>query len=234
MLNIQGPRINAGLPGVDIRGPRIDAGIDIKGPRISVPTLDIHGPSIGIPKPNLNIHGPKIGGIEIDRINVIKSPKIKMNINSKRKYEISGDKDNILTKIGTDNNWMGAICQNELEKGKENIWKIKILKSQFNCIMVGVAPIDFDINSSIYNYGWYLCCYDSSLFSGEPHNYVHEKTNLKKVNNEITIIMNMKEKTLKFIIDGEDKGESFTNIPTDKPLSPVVLLYNKNDSIEIL
>ena len=43
----------------------------------------------------------------------------------------------------------------------------------------------------------------------------------------------MKKKTLKFIIDNEDKGESYTNIPLDKPIFPAVLLYEKNDSVEI-
>ena len=46
--------------------------------------------------------------------------------------------------------------------------------------------------------------------------------------------MNMEKKTLKFIINNEDKGESYSNIPIDIPLSPVVLMYNKDDSIEIL
>ena len=46
--------------------------------------------------------------------------------------------------------------------------------------------------------------------------------------------MNIKDKTLKFIIDNEDKGESYSNIPIDIPLAPAVLLYNTDDSIEIL
>ena len=45
--------------------------------------------------------------------------------------------------------------------------------------------------------------------------------------------MNMKTRSLKFIIDNEDKGESYTNIPIEKPIFPAVLLYNTNDSIEI-
>ena len=50
---------------------------------------------------------------------------------------------------------------------------------------------------------------------------------------EIVVVMNMKNRTLKFIIDNEDKGESFTNIPVDKPLIPIVLLVNLNDSVEL-
>ena len=43
----------------------------------------------------------------------------------------------------------------------------------------------------------------------------------------------MKQRTLKFIINNEDKGDSYINIPIDKPIFPAVLLYNKNDSVEI-
>ncbi len=46
--------------------------------------------------------------------------------------------------------------------------------------------------------------------------------------------MNMNKRTLKFIINNEDKGESYSDIPIDKPLFPSVCLSNKNDSIEIL
>ena len=43
----------------------------------------------------------------------------------------------------------------------------------------------------------------------------------------------MKERSIKFIINNEDKGESYTNIPIDKSLFPAVFLYYQNDSIEI-
>ena len=45
--------------------------------------------------------------------------------------------------------------------------------------------------------------------------------------------MNMKKRTLKFIINNEDKGDSYTDIPLDKPIVPAVLLYDKDDSVEI-
>ena len=143
---------------------------------------------------------------------------------------------NILTKTGKDGCSMGAICENKFEKSKEYKWKIKILKStQYKFIMVGVAPIDFDINLSQFdNCGWYFYCCNSQLYSGPPLNYSRKYTNLKKVNDEIVIVMNMNKRTLKFIINNEDKGESYTDIPIDKPLFLAVFLYNINDSIEIL
>ena len=53
--------------------------------------------------------------------------------------------------------------------------------------MIGVAPIDFDINSSSYdNCGWYLFCNSNPvLYSAPPHNYIQRATNLPKVKNVI-------------------------------------------------
>jgi len=155
------------------------------------------------------------------------------NIKENRKYIISGEKDNIITKTWN-YNWMGTICENELEKGKEHKWKIKILKTSNYYIMVGVASSDFDINSSTYNTcGWYFYLCNSYLWSGPPHNY-NKKTNLMSNKDEIIVIMNMNKRTLKFVINNEDKGESYTDIPIDKPLFPAVLLYHQNDSVEII
>ena len=99
--------------------------------------------------------------------------------------------------------------------------------------MVGIAPIDFDINSSYYTCGWYFYCYNSCLYSGPPFNYGGKGTNLSKVNNEVIVVMNMKKRTLKFIINNEDKGDSYINIPRDKPIFPAIILDETNDSVEI-
>ena len=99
--------------------------------------------------------------------------------------------------------------------------------------MIGVAPIDFDINTSMYvKCGWYFYCYNSKLRSGPPFNY-NKETNINKIKDEIIVVMNMNKRTLKFIIDNQDKGDSYTDIPIDKPLFPAVFLYDINDSVEI-
>ena len=53
------------------------------------------------------------------------------------------------------------------------------------------------------------------------------------VKNEIIIVANLIKGTLKFIIDNEDKGDSYNDIPLDKPLVPAIFLYDNNDSVEI-
>ena len=130
---------------------------------------------------------------------------------------------------------MGTICEYELDKSiEEHKWKIKILKTLGKHIMVGVAPSDFDINSSYHSTcGWYYYCSTSGLYSGPPFNYSNKGINLSKVDNEIILEMNMKKRSLKFIINGEDKGDSYTDIPMDKSLYPAVCLCNTNDSVEI-
>ena len=83
--------------------------------------------------------------------------------------------------------------------------------------------------------GWYLYCYLSPprLYSGPPFNYSYFETNLSGVNDEIVVVFNFKKRSLKFIINNEDKGDSYNNIPIDKPIFPAVCLYNKDDSVEI-
>ena len=49
--------------------------------------------------------------------------------------------------------------------------------------------------------------------------------------------MDMKKRTLKFVIDNEDKNDNdslYNNIPIEKPLFPAILLYNENESLVFL
>ena len=152
---------------------------------------------------------------------------------------MKGEKENIVTKIGGKNEWVGITCEPKLKEPKEYKWKIKILKSVYKNIMFGAAPFDFDINTSFYDkYGWYMFCFkdypNPELYSGPPNNYCGYKTNLNKLKDEVIIILDINKRTLKFIIDNDDKGESYKNIPIEKPIVPVVFLYNKDDSVEIL
>ena len=93
-----------------------------------------------------------------------------------------------------------------------------------------------------YTFGWtlYICSVTSSptIYSGPPHNYSGKSTSLSCYNydkcNEIGIIMNTKEGKLSFILNHEKSIECFSNIPLDKPLSPVVYFNVPNESMEII
>ena len=170
--------------------------------------------------------------------NTFKFNKCPININKNKKYVVKGENENIITKIEY-TEWVGITCEPKLKDSKEYKWKIKILNSAYKNIMFGAAPFDFDINTSFYNkYGWYMFCFkdysNPKLYSGPPNNYNGIKTNLNKLKDEVIIILDVNKRTLKFIIDNEDKGESYKNIPIEKPIVPVVFLYNKDDSVEIL
>ena len=73
-----------------------------------------------------------------------------LNANENVKYTVSGENENIFTKNGKSGCWSCGMCQNSLQKSKEYRWKIRILKTFQKAIMVGVAPIDFDINTSAF------------------------------------------------------------------------------------
>ena len=164
--------------------------------------------------------------------------KCPLDINDKRKFIISGKKENIITKTGPNFVWTGTTCLQEFQNYMEYKWKIRILKSHANQIMIGVAPSDFsvdkiDINDFTLNIlGWYFYCYDMMLYSGPPHNYRNKTTDFKPFYNEIIMVMNMNKRTLKFIVNNIDKGPQYENIPIDKPLFPVVCLFNP-DTVEI-
>ena len=94
-----------------------------------------------------------------------------------------------------------------------------------------------DIENSyknISNLGWYFRCSNSKLYSDYPQNFRDKKTKYKQIKDEIKIIMNMEKGSLKFIVDGEDKGDLYENIPINEPIVPAILLYDKNDSVEII
>jgi hypothetical protein len=78
------------------------------------------------------------GNIAFNNFKFIECPE---KISDCRKYTVSGEKRNILIKTGEvirkeirkevkkrDLGWMGTICENELDKSKECMWKIKVLK----------------------------------------------------------------------------------------------------------
>ena len=77
------------------------------------------------------------------------------------KYLLSGDMENIVTKPGKGKKWIRILSKNVLDEKKEYIWKIKILKTNSNNIMVGVAQFEskyLDNNNVIpnvyYGYGF--------------------------------------------------------------------------------
>ena len=102
---------------------------------------------------------------------------------------------------------MGTICENKLDKLKEYVWKIKVLKSQEDEIMVGVAPMEFDINSSLYDdCGWYYYICNDTLYSGPPDYYNNKKYSAQNEENLEEEGNNKKSKVFKGRVKKNDKN----------------------------
>ena len=161
------------------------------------------------------------------------------NIITKKRFIISGEKENIMFKKEPNFVWTGTTCLNEFQKLVEYKWKVRILKSVTKQIMVGVVPIDFDpekIDNTDFNLnicGWFFYFYDMRLYSGPPHNYRNKGSEINNCTDEITLVMNMNKRSLKFMVNNIDKGEQYKDIPIDKPLFPAVCLFN-SDKVEII
>ena len=152
-----------------------------------------------------------------------------------RKYIIIDNKDNVAKKIVEDNQFTLIKCENNLELNKIYKWKINILNTKSKLIMVGITQEEKDINISLNNIkGWYFYCFNSTLYSGKPHNYKNKKATSDKINKNITIIFNTIKGNLDFILDdNNNKIEGYNNIPLDKKFFPSILLYDKYDTVEI-
>ena len=152
-----------------------------------------------------------------------------LDIPENKSYIVLKRKQNSLIKLGKEG-WIGILCEKKLSKNRINCWKIKINKSNNYDIIVGIASNDFD-SSSYYIGGWYICLCCGKLFSGAPHNYKNKDSNIN-FENEVILIMNMKQKSLKILMNYSET-EIYSNIPIDKPLFPAIFLKDKYDSVEI-
>ena len=88
--------------------------------------------------------------------------------------------------------------------------------------------------------GWYIDCYDSSLYSGPPHNYKGKEYGPRKqdggyvhAGDSIGVVMDTTRGDLSFMMDRVNLGVAYEGIPLDKPLVPCVFLYCGNDSVEL-
>ena len=124
-------------------------------------------------------------------------------------------------------------------------WSVGVLKSRDgNGVFVGVAPFDIDQNND-QNYescGWYFSCYNSVLISGPPHNYKGDKEygprlgdgHYVRTGSSIGVMMDTTKGELSFAMNGASLGVAYEGIPLDKPLVPCVLLWFRNDSVELI
>ena len=127
-------------------------------------------------------------------------------------------------------------------------WGVKLCatghKSLADGVYVGIAPYDIDQNedNNEKKCGWYIRCFDMTLFSGPPHCYKEKRYSKGtgrgphlEVGDEIKVFFDAsagRPGTLSFKYKETLDRAAYEKIPIDKPLVPVVLLYWVDDTVE--
>ena len=162
-----------------------------------------------------------------------------------RKYSLDEKNPRVATKTN-DDGYCTIIGNTPLPHNKVTSWNIKILKSRDNngnSIWIGIAPSDIDLNQGWNGdkCGWYFCCWDSTLCSGPPHNYVGKEYGPRKgtgkyvhTGDNVGVVMDTAKGELSFVLNGVNHGVAYKGIPLDKPLVPCVLLLCQGDSVELI
>ena len=155
------------------------------------------------------------------------------------KYSLDANNTRVAKMIGSSNNCSCVIGNTPLPPNKVTSWSIKVLKSKGDegkYINVGIAPLDISQNEedNQLKYGWYFDCYNSTLWSGPPHNYKGKKYGkyVYKRNN-ICVVMDTTKGELSFVENEVNLGVAYEGIPLDKPLVICALLRWKDDSVEL-
>ena len=174
-------------------------------------------------------------------------------VNEERKYSVDENNRRIAKMTGNvtriDDKWINTstiLLNCFLSFSGATSWNIKILTSWNNDgggIFIGVAPFDIKQNEdNSEKCGWYFNCYASALWSGPPHNYRGRVYGPRKekageyvrTGDIIGVTMDVERGELSFTINEKNLGVAYKGIPLDKPLVPCVILYNKDDSIELV
>lgn len=171
------------------------------------------------------------------------------------KYSVDPTNQRIARKIGI--NVEDAHCtivgNSNIPPNMVTSWKIRIgedgewvyPRDKFGKeVFIGVAPFDVDRNARRNQYfcGWYFHCYDSTLWSGPPHDYRSKAYGPRKgrlgdyvsKGDVVGVVMDAKNGELSFALQMVNLGAAFEGIPLDKPLTPCVLLGFKNDEVELI
>ena len=139
-----------------------------------------------------------------------------------------------------------AIGDTPLPPNKVTSWFILMRSTAHGVdLCVGVASSDlFQSKSSTFsNSEWYFNCYDSTLWSGPPHNYKYpgKKYGPRKGDGEyvrsgdrVGVVMDTAKGELSFVLDGVNLGVAYEGIPLDKPLVPCVIFGCQEDSVELI
>lgn len=157
------------------------------------------------------------------------------------KYSLDGPHGTVVRKVGNDGVWdCTAVGAAEIPLGKVTKWEMKVAQCTRYCdIAIGVAQADIDQRSvnNVRKCGWYFYCEDSTLHSGPPHKYIsvgYGKGRRIKQGDSVGVAMDTTRGELSFTVNEDSLGVAYEGIPLDKPLVPVLCLYNTNDTVEAI
>ena len=167
------------------------------------------------------------------------------HIDEGKVYSVNEDNGKVATFKGYTDFSSTIIGSVPLPLGKITTWSIKLLRCWMNgkYAYVGVTP--FDINQNEYDNtngcGWYFRCYDSTLWSGPPHDYCENVYGPKREDEKyvdegdsVGVVMDTAKGELSFVLNGVNLGVAYEGIPLDKPLVPCVILGSAGDSVELV
>lgn len=166
------------------------------------------------------------------------------SVDEDRRYSVSASDPRTATKTSYWN--CTVVGDTALPRGRVTSWGIKVARSRNgngSGMCVGVAPADIDQNTdrNFEECGWYIDCYTSTLWSGLPQTLWNEEYGPRKGKGEyvrtgdvVGVVMDTTKGELSFALGGVNLGVAFRGIPVDKPLVPCVVLFYKEDSVEIV
>ncbi len=169
------------------------------------------------------------------------------DLDEERKYTLGAENPKVVKKAGSEK--VIIIGNAPIPVEKVTSWSIKVIASKEGNgkdIFIGVAPFDIEQTSdddfgydAVCKCGWFIDCYDSTLYSGAPHGYKNreygpkfEKGKYVHAGDTIGVVMDTEKGNLSFVLNGVKFGNAFSAIPTDSPLVPCVVLGCDGDSVE--
>lgn len=157
-----------------------------------------------------------------------------------KKYSVNRKNPRIATKIGALNCMSVILGNTVIPQGRTVRWSVKVLKSMDNeCagIYVGVAPYDVDVNKDdVVKYGWYLDCFNSTLWSGYPQYYSGERYSREQIHtgDVVCVSVDTVNGNISFSMNGGKYRVAFSKVPLYKPLLSCAVVSIENDSIELM
>ena len=102
-------------------------------------------------------------------------------------------------------------------------------------MLIGIGPNNIKNEPNFYNHCWTFICgkCQLSLKNGYESKYSSETKQLNK-GYIIEVIVDRKKGNLSFSVNDKNYGLTNVNIPQNEELYPIVLIYDQNQTVEII